>query len=206
VYKKKLPERSILIKKWVNGKTVLHLGCVQGSWKSAYRKEWIHGIIDKLSKKTVGIDILEEDVKKLNELGYDVRYGDAQQLDIGEKFDVIFAGELIEHLDNFKGFFNSCKKHMHDDSVLILTTPNSFGIRYFIRYFIKQDIVNKEHTCWFDINTMKQLVKRFDLRIIDIKFITLDVQYVRGVRRIILNLLETTFPKIAPRLFLVLKQ
>ena len=202
----KLPNRRALIEEWVKGKNILHLGCVDHSWKSEKNDEWIHGILEKLSRKTVGIDILREDITKLREIGYDVRYGNAQHFDIEEKFEVIFIGELLEHLDNFRGFFNCCKKHMNPETVLIFSTPNSFGIRYFLNNLLKRANFNPEHTCWFDFNTFKQLAERFDFHIISFKFISLDVEYLRGLPRITINLLETIFPQLAPGLFFVLKQ
>lgn len=51
-------------------------------------------------KKSVGLEIDEESVKKLKSEGYSVLQGDAQNFDINQKFDVLVAGELIEHLDN----------------------------------------------------------------------------------------------------------
>jgi 2-polyprenyl-3-methyl-5-hydroxy-6-metoxy-1,4-benzoquinol methylase len=51
-----------------------------------------------VSKKVVGVDIQKEDVERLRKLGYEVVWGDVTTINLGKKFDVIVAGELIEHL------------------------------------------------------------------------------------------------------------
>jgi len=42
----------------------------------------------------------------------------------GEKFDVIFCGEVIEHLFSPDNLLDEIKELMHEDSILILSTPN----------------------------------------------------------------------------------
>lgn len=43
---------------------------------------------------------------------------------IKEKYDVIFCGEVIEHLYSTDDLLDEIKKLMHEDSILILSTPN----------------------------------------------------------------------------------
>ena len=164
----------------------------------------LHGLIEKKASITVGLDILEEDAAKLREQGHDIRYGNAENFELGESFDVIFAGELIEHLQNFDGFFKSCKKHMHEQSLLILTTPNCFGINYFTLYLFGRRNVNLSHTCWFCLKTLTHLLSRFNFQIIHNKFALRDNPRNTLFDNVMI-LFEKTFPKLAPRLFIVCK-
>ena len=50
--------------------------------------------------------------------------------DLNKKFDIIIAGEIIEHLENPTSFINYCFRHLKTSGRLILTTPNSIGIQY----------------------------------------------------------------------------
>lgn len=197
-----------LLKPYIEGKKVLHLGCVEHDWREALKDSWIHSCIVEHSREAVGLDILEDDLKQLAKRGYKVEHGDAENFALGTKYDVIFAGELIEHLENFRGFLESCKRHMKPDSKLILTTPNSHGIRYMLFYLLGRRFIEPEHTCWFDVQTIEQLLNRHNLKIIEKKFVS-DYAFANLKRPfiIILQVIERLLPKkYASNLFIVATQ
>jgi 2-polyprenyl-3-methyl-5-hydroxy-6-metoxy-1,4-benzoquinol methylase len=199
---KNLPKRYRLLKPYIKQKKVLHLGCVDHDWVIGH-KEWIHGFIAEYADEVVGLDILEEDIKKLNQLGYDVRCGDAENFDLGKQFDVIFAGELIEHLENFGGFLESCKRHMKKDSKLILTTPNCFGLRFIICHLLnRRPFVYPVHTCWFDEETLLHTLDRHGMQIDFMKYIALEHEFSKGIKAVVLRSFNS-IPKSAPILFIV---
>jgi SAM-dependent methyltransferase len=49
---------------------------------------------------------------------------DAQDFKVDEKYDLIFAGEIIEHLYNPDGLIASCLLALRPGGYLVLTTPN----------------------------------------------------------------------------------
>ncbi len=168
--------QSILQPSWVKGtkstrfdqvrhffvdKNVLDIGCVVGFKKP----DWMHGNINKVAKSVQGIDIDKEKIDLIKAEGYNVRYEDGQNFDLGETYDLVHAGELIEHLDNFRGFFDSVKKHMRPDSRLLLTTPNALRVGNFVYSMTGGLKVNDEHTCWFCKTTMATLLERNGLEI-----------------------------------------
>jgi 2-polyprenyl-3-methyl-5-hydroxy-6-metoxy-1,4-benzoquinol methylase len=110
-------------------------------------------------------------VPLLQERGYDVRLGDAQDFDFGEKFDVVLAGELIEHLDNVHGFLESVHRHLGPDGRLVLTTPNAFYFMNFVYRIAGHPRVNREHTCWYCPDTMRQVLERNQFAITELRFI-----------------------------------
>lgn len=69
------------------------------------------------------------------------------------KFDVVFAIEIIEHLENHFNFFRCVKNIMNTEGVLYLSTPNienSFArIKYFLtgrlHYFSKSELKGTGH-------------------------------------------------------------
>lgn len=67
----------------------------------------------------------EEGLKKLRSDGYNVRLMDAESLRLGEKFDVVIAGEIIEHLPNPGRFLERARAHLADGGELIVTVPNA---------------------------------------------------------------------------------
>ena len=48
-----------------------------------------------------------------------------------KSFDLITAGDIVEHIGNLDGFFNSCFSNLKEDGSLLITTPNP-GIGRFL--------------------------------------------------------------------------
>jgi len=158
--------------KMCHNKTVLHLGFIQHShlYKELIQSgEWLHDKIYKVSRKLVGFDYLKEDVEIIKkEYDYECYYADVTKLedvDYNEKFDIIVCGELIEHLDNPGLMLNGIKKFMHQDTLLIITTPNPWSkkrLSLIKKGKYESEWLNKEHTCWFSYQTLKQLLERYN--------------------------------------------
>jgi 2-polyprenyl-3-methyl-5-hydroxy-6-metoxy-1,4-benzoquinol methylase len=140
----------------VSGKRVLDVGCT-----SAFKREdWIHAGIAKVASTVVGVDIDPIAVAAVNQEGYDVRLSDAELLDIPEMFEVVHAGELIEHLDNPRAFLAASYSRLEAGGRLVLTTPNPFAISNFIYRMGGSARVNADHTCWYCEDTLRQLLER----------------------------------------------
>ena len=145
------------------GKNVLDLGCVQHNPRNYNSRYWLHKAIKKVAASVVGIDLYEIGVHYLKERGFDVIVADAQCFNLGRIFDVIVAGDVVEHLDNFDGFFNSCKRHMFRNSKLLISTPNAWYWRNIVKVIIFRKVIrnNPEHTCWLCPITLRQLANRY---------------------------------------------
>jgi len=173
ISKSQVIEKESFIKQKCKNKVVLDLGCIRHDASFANNPNWLHNEIKNVAKKVIGIDFLGDEVKKLQGLEYKILFGDVTKpLNLSEKFDVIVAGDLIEHLSNFEGFFNNCKKFLKKDGILIITTPNPFYIDEFLYIALKNTyFVNPEHTCWIDPFTLNQLTTRFNFKIQELHFI-----------------------------------
>ncbi len=145
----------------VAGKDVLDIGCVDHNLDVRNKGKWLHGMIKDAAKSVVGMDYEAEQIEKLKSEGYDVVFGDATNFDIGRKFDVIIAGDIVEHLINHEGFFNSVKKHLRENGIVVITTPNANCILYFIEnVLIGHELDNTDHVCIFTPVTMKKLLEK----------------------------------------------
>lgn len=114
--------------------------------------------ICKTNPETLGVDIDEEGVKILQEQGFHTKTADVTAMDLGEQFDTIVAGEIIEHLVNPGQFLCNARKHLTPNGTLIITTPNPFYCRQTWKIWrYKTPMVHEEHTCWFDPITLKKL-------------------------------------------------
>ncbi|MFC6888249.1 class I SAM-dependent methyltransferase [Halorubrum trueperi] len=147
------------VEPYVTGKEVLDFGCVQHTPNKTDRDDWFHDMICDVASYTVGVDTVEEGITKLTQEGYNVHHGDVKSIRLDEKFDVVVAGELIEHLADFESFFETVRYHLRDDGVLILTTPNAFSLYFWLKCLLDHEFVNPDHTCWFDASTLSQLLE-----------------------------------------------
>lgn len=156
------------------GKSVLDLGCVKHSAEFAAKDpNWLHRRIRSAARRCVGVDYARAEVEKLKAIGIEVVFGDVTKpLPLDERFEVIFAGDLIEHLSSFEGFFENCSRLLAPGGALILSTPNPFYADGFHYAAIKRRVlINPEHVCWIDPQAMLQLVGRFGFRISDLRFV-----------------------------------
>lgn len=151
-------------------KKVLHLGCVGFADSTAVeRVELIagslHAALSSVATVT-GIDSSAEVVARLKELGHfdNILAGDVEnlgELTLDEKFDVIVAGDIIEHLANPGLFLSGIKRFFHRDTLLILTTPNAFGLLNFGRFALNRFHEGKEHVMMFNAENITQLLARY---------------------------------------------
>lgn len=155
-------------------KVVLDLGCIRHNAEFALRDpNWLHRKIKKVAKRIVGIDYLPSEIEKLQIAGYDIILADiTKPISLDENYDIIVAGDLIEHLTNFEGFFDNCTRLLKKDGILIITTPNPFYIDEFLFVAFKRSyLINPEHTCWIDPQALSQLGARFGYKIDEVYFI-----------------------------------
>lgn len=168
-------------------KDVLDMGCVHHSYKTALAlgDDWLHKRLKDVSKSIVGIDILGEDARKLNAMGFNIIEANAESFNLNRTFDVIVAGDLIEHLSNIGLFLARVEKHMHSNSICIITTPNPFNIEQSMRAIFDNYIgVNEEHTTWLDPRVMYETISRTGLDIVDFYWIKTRFFYSSGREKV----------------------
>jgi 2-polyprenyl-3-methyl-5-hydroxy-6-metoxy-1,4-benzoquinol methylase len=169
-------EKVTFVQEECRGKNVLDLGCIRHSADFAERDpNWLHDRIHAVAKRVIGFDYLRDEVDKLQCKGYDIRWGDVTKpLNIDEEFDVIVAGDLIEHLSNFDGFFQNCIRLLAPGGVIVISTPNPFYTDEFHFVCIKREfMINPEHTCWIDPQALFQLASRYG-------FVLREAHYIRN--------------------------
>ncbi|MEW6471668.1 MAG: methyltransferase domain-containing protein [Actinomycetota bacterium] len=174
------------------GRRVLDLGCIDHNAEEALGRgdDWLHARLRRVADRLVGVDVLAADAALLNARGFDIRVADVESLDLGEQFDLIIAGDLIEHLSNIGRFLDSVSHHMHDRSAFVVTTPNPFNVEQFSQaLFRRQIMVNSQHTVWIDPRVMHELIARSPFEIVDFRWVdtrfTFKLQGGRIVRRIV---------------------
>lgn len=163
------------------GKKVLDIGCVEHSTENINQgRVWVHEELRKASSHLTGIDILDEDISVLKQRGFNVQVQSAETFGFDETFEVIFAGELIEHLSNAGLFLDQCSKHLSRDGTLILTTPNAYNIYEIgkvVAHWSNDPYANPEHTCWYSPTVIRTLLGRHGFRVIEMHFV--DYPYIK---------------------------
>lgn len=151
----------------VTGKSTLELGPAElvGTVNSEKRDRWPHGRMAEVAARLVGIEQSAEQAESLRGAGYDIRIGDAQEFDVGERFEVVVAGELIEHLSRPGDFLDRAREHLVTGGRLLLTTPNRFSLLAFYRVartgrVPRYDKPMAKHVCYFDEDALHSLLER----------------------------------------------
>ena len=155
------------LRKYVPDKDVLEIGPAElvGTTNRNKLERWPHQIIKDLAKSLSGLEKNLQQVRALQEQGYNIFPGDAENFDLGRRYDVIFAGEVIEHLSNPGQFLQCACKHLHPGGILLITTPNRFSMRA-LKSVILENKVQKYrqpidgHTAYYDIRSLEHLLER----------------------------------------------
>lgn len=157
--------------KYCKDRDVLDVGCVQHDPQSYRSRFWVHKAVAAVAKSVVGFDLHEEGVRTLQARGFHVVSGDAECFDLGRTFDVIVAGDIIEHLGDLNGFLKSCRRHLRPDGRLLVSTPNPWYWRNTFKAAMHTEVYNNpEHVCWICPRTLRQLVARHGMQVGEIRF------------------------------------
>ena len=134
-----LVQRIDLISKLCAGKSVLHLGCTNHPYTqdSIDNDMLLHFSLAQMTNELYGFDFDQAGIDILEKHGTENLFRvDLEQLgdvEINKTFDVIIAGEMIEHLNNPGLFLNGIKRFMNPETKLVITTINAYcGMRFFV--------------------------------------------------------------------------
>ncbi len=131
-------DRMPFIVDFCRDKSVLDIGCAEGN---------LGARINVVSKTYKGTDLLYgEDFRDVTDRGY----------------DVVVAGELIEHLTDYGALFATTYKVLRLGGTFILSTPNPFKLNVlFNRIFGCDKDFNSSHTAWFDKFMLERLFRKY---------------------------------------------
>lgn len=149
---------------------------------------WPHALLKRLAKEVYGLDLALGDPFK-----GDPHYAEAsaEHFSFPVKFDVIFAGDLIEHLSNPGLFLESCAAHLKPGGRLILTTPNTFNLFNMAEKLTKREpTINPDHTFYFNSKTLQKLLEKNGMEVQEMNFLyTLGYDHPESWKKKFLNVL-----------------
>lgn len=186
-------QRLEIIKEFCSGRKVLHLGCTNYPYtQEAIESDMLlHFELEKICSDLWGLDGDSTGIEILRSHGSDQIFnGDLENLaavPIEGTFDVIVAGEIIEHLNNPGLFLNGIKSFMNKNSVLLLTTINAYCAMRFFYYGArgrrgKAEPVHPDHVAYYSYSTLKLLIERHHLRMESFLYYDLGYEHRPHVR------------------------
>jgi SAM-dependent methyltransferase len=164
--------RSYVIER-CRGRRVLHLGCADSGLLAQRLAEGrlLHHDILGVSEQAWGLDVDAAALATLAGVGVDgLIVADVTDQAWTEAvsnlpFDLVVAGELLEHLDNPGLFLSSVRGLLiSHDAAMVLTVPNAFSFQALVHLWRDREFVHPDHNYWFSYRTILRLLAKHGLR------------------------------------------
>ncbi len=144
-------------------KSMLDIGAGEHDIKY-FNENWEHAIYKSHAQSTVAIEIDQDLCDFYNSKGFDFRCIDAtSEIYLGQKFDVIYCGDVIEHVENSVNLLKFIDRHLNSNGLCVITTPNPYFEKFKNIAKAKSDVYfisNLEHIAWIVPTHMLEILRR----------------------------------------------
>lgn len=155
------------------GKKVLHVGCVDSGLTQARLRsgELLHARLHEVASELWGVDVDPAGVELLAQRFHNVFVLPADRIAqdarlAAQRFDVIVASELLEHLSNPGQFLDAVQRLMlPEHTELLVSVPNATRLPLLWTTPRGVERVHPEHVCWYSHATITRLLRRHGLRV-----------------------------------------
>jgi SAM-dependent methyltransferase len=151
----------------VRGKRVAHLGFVDEHLleEKLASGRWLHIRLANAAAETVGIDIEPDGVAWALEQGYEAYVADCQDREslaalALDPFDIVVAGEVIEHLEAPGSFLRASHELVAPGGRIVVTTPNAAALTNFAAPLLGVELIHPDHLALFSPRTLLVLLER----------------------------------------------
>jgi SAM-dependent methyltransferase len=150
-------ERVELFARYVGGprRRVLDLGCRDGALTRAYAE----------GNEVVGVDADREALAEAAKLGIETRWADVDApLPFEDaSFDVVVAGELLEHLRDPRRLVAEARRVLRPGGVLVASVPNAYRLKNRLRFLLgREPEDDPTHLQMFSADEVRALLSDFD--------------------------------------------
>lgn len=205
-----LIQRAAYLRDVCRGRSILHLGCTNSPYleQSSGDDRFIHFALRAVARELWGIDRDVEGLTALAAQGCDnLVCADLEHLErapLDRTFDIVVAGEVIEHLSNPGLFLMGVKRFLREDSTLIITTVNAYCGMRFVTYALRgrggiREPVHPDHIAYLSYSTLTGLVRRAGLEPGRFAFYDLGLEH-RAFVRPPLRFINDVLVRFAPQL------
>jgi SAM-dependent methyltransferase len=151
------PERVELFRRYVGGpgRNVLDLGCRDGALTQAYAG----------GNEIVGVDADREALAEAQKLGIETRWADLDDpLPFGDaSFDVVVAGELLEHLRDPHRVVSEVLRVVRPGGTFVGSVPNAYRLKNRLRFLLGRKPENDPtHLQMFSAHDVRALLAGFE--------------------------------------------
>lgn len=166
-------------------------------------RQWPHRLLKERAKEVWGIDIVYDESTIPENERYRYAHAAAESFTFDTKFDVIFAGDLIEHLVNPGLFLDNVKRHLKPGGRLIMTTPNTFSLFVMAGKLTRPEPpTNPDHTFYFNRRTIKVLLEKCGFAVDQFGFMyTLEYGLTESVKKKFLNVIYRILSWFTPKYY-----
>jgi 2-polyprenyl-3-methyl-5-hydroxy-6-metoxy-1,4-benzoquinol methylase len=145
------------------GKRVLHLGCADAPLTGARITSGtlLHAKLTAVARECLGIDVDLTGLSTLRANGFmNVLHADVESLgsaDLHGKFDVVIAGEILEHLSSPGRCLLGLRAVLAPGGTIVITVPNAFTLKGLVRVALGAELIHRDHVCYFSARTLTHL-------------------------------------------------
>ncbi len=148
--------RAWLLRRLAPGKKFLDIGCNVGNMVAA-----AHAV----GCDATGIDISQTAIAHARQLWQNCRFFNEtteQFSGRGEKFDIVFCSEVIEHIRDLHSFMRALTKLVNANAILFFTTPDSGHFRVPTKNLIAwSELRPTEHVAIFNKDNIQRLFRQY---------------------------------------------
>jgi len=151
----------------IAGQKVLDIGICEHDERYIRDPGWKHNRIREQARDVLGIDIIEPLIDRLAAEGYRVRAADATgDEDLGERFDAVVIGDVIEHVNDPVALLRFAARHLADAGSIYVSTPNPFSKRV-AKKVLREGmfVANLDHVFWVTPSQAMELARRSGLEL-----------------------------------------
>src|SRR5207244_2224827 len=150
-------ERVELFRRHVGGpgKRVLDLGCRDGALTQAYAA----------GNELVGVDADREALGEAEKLGIETRWADLDEpLPFEDaSFDVVVAGELMEHLRDPRRLVTEARRVLRPGGTFVASVPNAYRLKNRLRFLLGRKVEDDPtHLQLFSSDDVRALLTGFE--------------------------------------------
>jgi SAM-dependent methyltransferase len=151
------PERVALFRRYVGGpaRRVLDLGCRDGALTRAYAE----------GNELVGVDADRDALAAAAELGIETHWADLDEpLPFDDaSFDVVVAGELLEHLRDPSRLVSEARRVLRPGGSFVASVPNAYRFKNRLRFLLgRKPEDDPTHLQMFSPADVRRLLEGFD--------------------------------------------
>lgn len=159
------------------GVRVAHVGFADAGCELSHRigEDWLHADLAQSASYIVGLDISQAAVQAAHRDGYEAFGVDCTDraavaaLNL-PPFDLVVAGEIIEHLESPGPFLEAMHELIGRSGRLVLTTPNAYRPQNALLALGRREWIHPDHVLTFSPRTLTVLLERSGWRVV--KFMT----------------------------------